>query len=388
MRSLFDGTNKILKYDFEPITNIASTFEKQLFQLEKVRYIENPNQFYKETAYNKKVDGKYSYYYLFSLLKFKNDIKSTRYLTHGVDFYKGNFQAQMVRGLINFCNLKRNSVILDFFCGSGTTLVEAKLLGFNSIGIDINPIACLNSKVKTELLETSIDYLTSNNRKYFNLNYYNDLSMIEFEDILDMEFKEIFYLFLFTRALSDNYYIGKRKEIAFNENYEAIISLLKTFERIKKSIEIVFGNSKVLYGDNMVHLKDFPSRSINCVITSPPYLDVIDYIENDRTQINFFFNENRIRNLKNKSIGNKIYNDKITQNVFWRRINKLFAEIFRILKPGSFFILVVGFYQNMKSSFIKIAGNNGFIIERTLRREVKHFKKKKTVEYVIFLRKA
>jgi len=38
---------------------------------------------------------------------------------------------------------------LDNFVGSGTTLVECKLLGRNSIGVDVNPLACLISKVKS-----------------------------------------------------------------------------------------------------------------------------------------------------------------------------------------------------------------------------------------------
>ncbi len=54
----------------------------------------------------------------------------------------------MVRGLINFCNLEKDATLLDPFCGSGTTIVEANLLGFKSIGIDINPIAYLTTKVK------------------------------------------------------------------------------------------------------------------------------------------------------------------------------------------------------------------------------------------------
>src|SRR5690606_19269403 len=40
--------------------------------------------------------------------------------------------------------------ILDNFCGSGTTLVEAKLRGINSVGLDINWISALASNVKTK----------------------------------------------------------------------------------------------------------------------------------------------------------------------------------------------------------------------------------------------
>lgn len=43
----------------------------------------------------------------------------------------------------------REGVILDPFCGSGTTLVEARRRGLPSIGIDLNPVACLISRVRT-----------------------------------------------------------------------------------------------------------------------------------------------------------------------------------------------------------------------------------------------
>ncbi|RLG15985.1 hypothetical protein DRN63_04745 [Nanoarchaeota archaeon] len=41
-------------------------------------------------------------------------------------------------------------MILDPFCGSGTVLVEAKLLGVNAVGSDINPLAILLAKVKSQ----------------------------------------------------------------------------------------------------------------------------------------------------------------------------------------------------------------------------------------------
>lgn len=39
--------------------------------------------------------------------------------------------------------------ILDPFCGSGTVLVEGSARGFRTIGLDVNPLSCLISKVKT-----------------------------------------------------------------------------------------------------------------------------------------------------------------------------------------------------------------------------------------------
>jgi len=51
--------------------------------------------------------------------------------------------------------LKKGQTVLDPFVGSGTTMVEARILGVNSYGIDHNPLARLLSKVKSTPLEYS-----------------------------------------------------------------------------------------------------------------------------------------------------------------------------------------------------------------------------------------
>lgn len=54
--------------------------------------------------------------------------------------YRGNFAPQIPRNIIlNYSNEK--DVVLDPMVGSGTTLIECKLLDRNGIGIDINPEA-------------------------------------------------------------------------------------------------------------------------------------------------------------------------------------------------------------------------------------------------------
>lgn len=45
--------------------------------------------------------------------------------------------------------LQPSGPVLDPFCGSGTTLTEAASRGHDAIGVDLNPIACLISRVKT-----------------------------------------------------------------------------------------------------------------------------------------------------------------------------------------------------------------------------------------------
>jgi len=51
---------------------------------------------------------------------------------------RGNWPPRMARNLILRYS-KPGETVLDQMCGSGTTLVECKLLGRNAIGVDINP---------------------------------------------------------------------------------------------------------------------------------------------------------------------------------------------------------------------------------------------------------
>ena len=54
--------------------------------------------------------------------------------------YRGNFAPQIPRNIIEMYTEKGDSV-LDPMAGAGTTLIEAKLLVRNALGLDINPKA-------------------------------------------------------------------------------------------------------------------------------------------------------------------------------------------------------------------------------------------------------
>jgi DNA modification methylase len=78
----------------------------------------------------------------------------TAYYTHGYHPYSAKYIPQIPNRLISIFS-EKNDLILDNFVGSGTTLVESKVLGRNAIGVDINPLACLISKVKTTVIKKS-----------------------------------------------------------------------------------------------------------------------------------------------------------------------------------------------------------------------------------------
>ncbi|GBC73202.1 hypothetical protein HRbin04_00598 [archaeon HR04] len=81
----------------------------------------------------------------------------TQYMTHGLHPYPARMIPQVARKLLNmFTTDDKEDICIDPYCGSGTVLVESKLKGIKSIGIDINPLAILIAKVKTTPIETRV----------------------------------------------------------------------------------------------------------------------------------------------------------------------------------------------------------------------------------------
>lgn len=60
-----------------------------------------------------------------------------------------SFPPHLVRHYLTKFGVEPGQVVLDPFCGTGTTLVECKKLGIASLGIEANPIARFASAVKT-----------------------------------------------------------------------------------------------------------------------------------------------------------------------------------------------------------------------------------------------
>lgn len=61
--------------------------------------------------------------------------------------YRGNWSPYIARNLILRYSMQQD-LILDQFVGGGTTLIGAKLLNRNSIGVDVNPEALIRCSEK------------------------------------------------------------------------------------------------------------------------------------------------------------------------------------------------------------------------------------------------
>jgi DNA modification methylase len=68
---------------------------------------------------------------------------------HNIHPFPAKFIAEIPRKVFSFFHVPCGTAVLDPFAGSGTALLEAQRSGLDFIGVDLNPIAVLISRVKT-----------------------------------------------------------------------------------------------------------------------------------------------------------------------------------------------------------------------------------------------
>lgn len=74
--------------------------------------------------------------------------------------YREGFSAQPVETLLKKFNVQPGETVLDPFSGSATTLLVAKTLGINGIGIELLPVCHLAWDAKSHVFDYSLDELT------------------------------------------------------------------------------------------------------------------------------------------------------------------------------------------------------------------------------------
>jgi hypothetical protein len=85
------------------------------------------------------------------LLENAHDCQPVMGLTHDFYRYPARFSPFFARAVIKAFT-KPGDIVLDPFMGSGTTLVEARVLGRRAIGVDISELATFIARVKTTSL--------------------------------------------------------------------------------------------------------------------------------------------------------------------------------------------------------------------------------------------
>lgn len=109
--------------------------------------------------------------------------EDTKTTSQGIHNYPAMMIPQIAMRLIKSYSPKKGGVLLDPFCGSGSSLVEARIKGLSSYGVDINPLARLIAKVKTTLINPDIvqKYISKLKSEIDNAYFSNSFSTDNFE---------------------------------------------------------------------------------------------------------------------------------------------------------------------------------------------------------------
>ncbi len=253
--------------------------------------------------------------------------RNLRYGPHGIHEYRGKFFPQLVRSLINISGIKQGATVLDPMCGSGTSIVESSLLGFNSFGIDMNPLSVFISETKTSLLSLSPQILAkeydklndlkdshSESNFWFSklsesdktyLNNWFDKNFLAQLDWLISQIESVkngivknYFLVVLSNILREVSWqktadLRVRKEIK-----EFDTDVIETyFSELERSFKYVYsflletkgkpvGSHKIWEGDSKKAHTLIKSQ-VDCIITSPPYATALPYLDTDRLSLSF-----------------------------------------------------------------------------------------------------
>lgn len=250
-----------------------------------------------------------------------------------------SYPPHLVRKYIEIFDLNSDSVVLDPFCGTGTTLVESKKLGIKSIGIEANPVVqmCASTKVnwnidviqvrknaekiadiaknKIKNETTSFRYLSEDKEKLIIKNSISQLPLHKTLILIEIVNKYADeYLSFYQTALAKHIVfsfsnlkfgpevgVGRKKKL----DADVVDIWLKTVHSMCDDI-VTHDNNKdifshVFLADSRNDLYLIDDNSIDAVITSPPYPNEKDYSRTTRLEsvlLNFIETKEELRILK------------------------------------------------------------------------------------------
>jgi DNA modification methylase len=330
---------------------------------------------------------------------FKN-VRSIEQWTHGYHRYPAKFLPNVVKKIIEDFT-QPTDLIADFFAGCGTTLVEAKVHGRPSIGVDINPVAELITKAKTspikpEKLQNSFQALV-NTFDDFNPTSFSELKLHDridywffprhkrkiafiYNKILLLKHKplRIFFLVSLSHILkncSKWLQTGTKPQIDPEKKPSDPFAAFKTHTKqmIKKNNDFYYQLKK----DNRlqiaceIRLEDarktsLLSDSVGAIITSPPYVTSYEYADIHQLTaywydyitdlqefrkgfIGSFFSFNQDTEI-DSTLGQLAVNELLKKDTrtarevanYFKDMQVVLSEMHRVLKTGGHVCLVIG----------------------------------------------
>jgi hypothetical protein len=260
---------------------------------------------------------------------------------HFIHKHEGKADPWLARSALNLLGVDEGAKVLDPFCGSGSFIADAPLMGINAYGIDINPLSTMIAIVKCKLAEIPLQEL-----KETMVNIYERVSkegfstevklrpLIEeleakdkriltekarlFESILLIKEKidektdeglvRDFLYTILSRSIID---IAEKKRT--NNPWEKFVSDFIDFylyayaaQRVLSMLNIeAKGKCNIHTGDSRNAQKLLKGEIVNGIVCSPPYFDALDYVSFSRLPIILLKLDEKSKDLNINTIGSK-----------------------------------------------------------------------------------
>lgn len=304
--------------------------------------------------------------------------------THRICSYVAMFPPTLANYFIKKYSVE-NDIVLDTFSGRGTTLLESRILGRNAYAIDLNPFAYVltRSKSSSFLLEDILVELKNWEEAYnsykFNLNidsdmeiYYSktNLKQLTFiKEVYGKNWQKLTDIQNFILAITLGLMHGPQRKngdsiyfslsmsncISMSKNYVKNFALKKRlkrpedniFEKIENRIRFILKSAifcekeaKVFYG-NSLELNDYFDIKPKLIFTSPPYLNIINYTQQNWIKMWLLGYDTR---QKNNDIG---LDDRHNINKYVEFMKEYLLSISKIMDSNSTLVLVIGDVQKI-----------------------------------------
>lgn len=191
-------------------------------------------------------------------LSFENvkEAETTKHV-HRLHPYKGKFIPQLVEYFLNAHTdefktqvyFKSGDIVLDPFCGSGTTLVQSNELGIHGIGIDISEFNTLISNIKVQPcdfdeLRIEITRVTREIYKYFHstkIGLFDKVLLDELRKFNNQYFPTPGYRYSAQRKEINPDKYGAEKSKLFEPIYDDLINKYQIVLRQPNSLDTFLG---------------------------------------------------------------------------------------------------------------------------------------------------
>jgi hypothetical protein len=300
-------------------------------------------------------------------------------------FYPGRLISQIPAALIGSLS-KTGDWVLDPYCGSGTTVLEAQRLGRPAVGIDVNPVATLIGRAKSlpvsgsrlrEVLSVHLqrilsERLSSGSRqsarcyripesvqgtKWYHPETLFELSLLWgyiescsgiVKHVLEFCFSSILvsacnetrhwgYICDNTQPLSTRY------QSAYALFEVAIEELCNAYEERDRRLKTAQNLPRVKFecGDAAHKLREYPAEQFGLVVCSPPYFGVIDYVKAQRLTMEWFGHD--LQGFRQLETGARSKRHRLKAfDEYISDVRTVFVEVTRTLRSGAYCCVILG----------------------------------------------